>query len=168
MKSDGKGLKGRKVKILLGMILVVWGCGGEEAPLPPAVVPMGAVWVSWDGPSNAVSGYQLWQGVVPGLYTNTVFVGVTNRASMVRVVGVTNWYAAIAYDLDGRPSVWAESSFWTNGAAGPAVTNVTLSAQWEGTTNGLTWYVVPGPVATVTLTNRWVAEWYRVKGRITR
>ena len=158
-ERDGRG----------GLLRAGTARGPVEPTMPAAVVGMGRVFVNWTAPTNELSSYQLWQGVVKGLYTNTVFVAApTNRAEMVRVMGVTNWYAVIAYDTRGFPSVWAETSFFTNGVVGPPVTNVTLSARWEGTTNGLTWYVVPGPVATVTLSNRLAAEWYRVKGAITK
>ena len=96
--------------------------------------PPQTVTLAWDQEPIA-SGFFLYQGIASRMYTNRVDVGNTNSAQMLAVAGVTNYYAATAYNGAGESAFSGEVSYVPPSPPPPTnlvIVSVTLQAQVNG------------------------------------
>ena len=92
------------------------------------------VTLAWDQEPIA-SGFFLYQGIASRMYTNRVDVGNTNSAQMPAWDGVTNYYAATAYNGAGESAFSGEVSYTVPAPPPPTnlvIVSVTLQAQVNG------------------------------------
>lgn len=137
---------------------------GNQALFSFAVAPVGTnmVDLSWTASPAPIVGYLLWQGVEPGIYSNSLYtgnlsVGATNTtAQMLRVAGFTNYYMVVAVGTNGFGSVGnPEVAYWTNQPVAPKQKLL----QVQGTTNFVNYY----PVTNIYLPSRPDREFYRLQ-----
>lgn len=74
------------------------------------------VTLSWDpsypGDSVTITNYNVYYGVRPGVYTNSVMVGTATNATIEITNGVRYFFAATAVDTNGLESVFSQQATW--------------------------------------------------------
>ena len=131
-------------------LLVLLGCATPKpavfGPVPPPLPPRPirkvmvltqspfSVTLAWTAADSTVDGYNVYQGHLPGAYTNVTRAGLTNRLTMDTSAGETSYFT-ITSTSEGLESDYSNEIGYTS--ADVEVQTRIVTTQWS--TNMINW-----------------------------
>jgi hypothetical protein len=128
-----------------------------KAPVLPKVSPrtaVGSVTLAWNPSSGSgITNYNLYYGVISGVYTNQTPVGnVTNATIGLPARGVRYYFAATAVNDQGLESVYSAEINWLDPLPPPPPTNWLVSVTVQQSLDNTNWLDLTN-LAALTFTN---------------